>query len=205
MVRHGKEITRCKGRQMSGRGTKRKLEDAQRQELLETLKNRFESNLARHKGIRWEGVQAKLESEPEKLWSLGEMERTGGEPDVVGQDRKTNEYLFVDCSKESPVGRRSVCYDREALEARKKNKPENSAVQMASDMGAELLTEERYRSLQELGEFDTKTSSWLLTPPDIRELGGAVFGDFRYGTVFLYHNGADSYYAARGFRCLLRV
>jgi hypothetical protein len=190
---------------MSGRGTTKKLEATQRQTLLETLKDRYESNLARHEGIRWATVQARLEDEPAKLWSLGEMERTGGEPDVVGHDRKAKAYLFVDCSKETPSGRRSVCYDREALEARKKNKPENSAVQMASDMGAELLTEEEYRSLQELGEFDTKTSSWLRTPPDIRKLGGAIFGDFRYGTVFVYHNGAESYYAARGFRCCLRV
>ena len=188
-----------------GRGHNRGMEAEQRQALLETLRIRFERNMARHRGVRWSEVQAKLESEPEKLWSLGEMERTGGEPDVVGQDRKAKEYLFVDCSKESPSGRRSVCYDREALEARKKHKPENSAVQMATDMGAELLTEEEYRRLQELGEFDTKTSSWLRTPPEIRELGGAIFGDFRYGTVFVYHNGAESYYAARGFRCSLRV
>lgn len=173
--------------------------------LLETLRTRFEENMARHEGIRWADVQAKLASAPEKLWSLGQMERTGGEPDVVGHDRKANEYVFFDCSKQSPTGRRSVCYDQEALEARKKHKPEDSAVRMATGMGAELLTEAEYRKLQEFGEYDTKTSSWLRTPPDIRELGGAIFGDFRYGTVFVYHNGAESYYAARGFRCSLRV
>lgn len=189
---------------MTGRGRKR-LEAGQSEELLEALSARFEKNMGRHEGIAWTKVQAKLEADPKKLWSLGEMERTGGEPDVTGYDRKANEYHFVDCSKESPRGRRSVCYDKEALEARKKHKPENSAVQMAADMGAELLTEEQYRRLQELGEFDTTTSSWLLTPPEIRKLGGAIFGDFRFGTVFVYHNGADSYYAARGFRCLLRV
>lgn len=190
---------------MSARSTKKELDAGRHDEMLETLRVRFEKNMVRHEGIRWANVQAKLESEPRKLWSLGEMERTGGEPDVVGQDRTTEEYLVVDCSKESPRGRRSVCYDRQALEGRKKHKPENSAVEMAADMGAELLTEEQYRRLQELGEFDTKTSSWLLTPPDIRKLGGAIFGDFRYGAVFVYHNGADSYYAARGFRCVLRV
>lgn len=181
------------------------LEAEQRNVLLETLERRFEGNMGRHRGIRWADVRARLESEPPKLWSLGEMERTGGEPDVTGQDGGTGEYLFVDCSKESPKGRRSVCYDREALEARKKHRPENSAVQMAIDMGVELLTEEEYRSLQQLGEFDTTTSSWLRTPREIRERGGAIFGDFRYGTVFVYHNGAESYYAARGFRSLLRV
>jgi hypothetical protein len=161
--------------------------------------------MPRHEGTRWADVREKLESQPEKSWSLAEMERTGGEPDVVGHDEATNEFLFVDCSKQSPEGRRSLCYDREALEARKKHRPEGSAVERAADMGAELLTEEQYRRLQELGEFDTKTSSWLRTPSDIRALGGAIFGDFRYGTVFVYHNGAESYYAARGFRCLLRV
>lgn len=190
---------------MPTKSSARVVEAAQRDALLETLRIRFEKNMGRHEGTRWANVQAKLESAPEKLWSLGEMERTGGEPDVVGHDRKANEYLFFDCSKESPKGRRSVCYDHQALQARKKHKPENSAVQMATDMGAVLLSEEQYRRLQELGEFDTKTSSWLLTPPDIRELGGAIFGDFRYGTVFVYHNGAESYYAARGFRCSLRV
>ena len=183
----------------------RALGAVQREALLETLRVRSEANTARHEGMRWADVQEKLESLPEKLWSLGEMERTGGEPDVVGHDEGTNEYLFVDCSKESPEGRRSLCYDRQALEARKKHKPDGSAVEMAEDMDVDLLTEEQYRSLQDLGEFDTKTSSWLRTPSDIRKLGGAIFGDYRYETVFVYHNGAESYYAARGFRCLLRV
>lgn len=182
-----------------------KLGAGQRETFLVTLRDRFESNASRHKGIAWSAVRARLEASPEKLLSLGEMERTGGEPDVVGQDKKTKEYFFWDCSKESPAGRRSVCYDREALEARKKHKPADSAVQMATDMGAALLTVEQYRRLQELGEFDTRTSSWLQTPTDIRELGGAIFGDFRYGTVFIYHNGAESYYAGRAFRCSLRV
>jgi hypothetical protein len=173
--------------------------------LLEVLRKRFEENMDRHKGIAWAKVLAKLEASPDKLWSLGEMERTGGEPDVVGHDKKTNEYVFFDCAKESPAGRRSVCYDRPALEARKKHKPRTSAVQMASEMGADLLNVEQYRTLQACGEFDAKTSSWLQTPPDIRRRGGALFGDFRYGTVFVYHNGAESYYAARGFRCSLRV
>lgn len=190
---------------MGSKGASRVLEAGQREGLLETLRVRFEANTSRHEGTRWADVQEKLEAQPEKLWSLGEMERTGGEPDVVDHDEETNELLFVDCAKESPEGRRSLCYDREALEARKKHKPDGSAVEMAEDMGAELLTEEQYRRLQELGEFDTKTSSWLRTPSDIRELGGAIFGDYRYGTVFVYHNGAESYYAARGFRCSLRV
>jgi len=177
----------------------------QRKELLDTLRARFENNMARHEGMQWAKVQAGLEGSPDKLRSLGEMERTGGEPDVVGHDKKNDEYIFYDCAKESPAGRRSLCYDGEALEARKKFKPKNSAVQMAADMGVELLTLEEYQGLQKLGEFDTKTSSWLLTPPNIRELGGAIFGDFRYGTVFVYHNGAESYYAARGFRASLRV
>lgn len=177
----------------------------QRDELLETLRARFESNMGRHQDLQWPQIQERLEANPEKLWSLSEMERTGGEPDVVGRDKTTDEYLFYDCSGESPKGRRSVCYDGEALEARKEHKPKDSAVEMASAMGAELLTEEQYRSLQKLGSFDTKTSSWLRTPPDIRGLGGAIFGDFRYGTVFVYHNGAQSYYAARGFRCSLKV
>ena len=159
----------------------------------------------RHKGLEWAKVQAKLEANPEKAWSLHEMERTGGEPDVVGQDKKTGEYLFYDCSAESPNGRRSFCYDREALDARKENKPKNSAVGMADAMGIELLTEEQYRELQKLGKFDAKTSSWVRTPSEIRKLGGAIFCDFRYGTVFVYHNGADSYYAARAFRGALRV
>lgn len=183
----------------------RVLEDEQREALLETLRVRFEENSARHEGARWSDVLERLESRPEKLWLLGEMERTGGEPDVVSHDEDTGGFLFVDCSKESPEGRRSLCYDGEALEARKKHKPEGSAVELAEAMGAELLTEDQYRRLQELGEFDTKTSSWLRTPPDIRELGGAIFGDYRYETVFIYHNGAQSYYAARGFRCSLRV
>lgn len=189
---------------MVKRGTKR-LGPRQREQLLATMETRFEQNAHRHDGLQWEKVRARLEDEPAKLWSLGEMERTGGEPDVVDRDTGTGEYLFHDCAPESPEGRRSVCYDRQALEARKKHKPENSAVQMAADMGAELLSAEQYRRLQELGEFDSKTSSWLLTPPALRRLGGAVFGDFRYGTVFVYHNGAESYYAARGFRCSLRV
>ncbi|HEX6251833.1 MAG TPA: DUF4256 domain-containing protein, partial [Gemmatimonadaceae bacterium] len=183
----------------------RTLGQSQRDELLATLKARFEEHMDRHRGIQWEEVRLKLERNSDKLWSLGEMERSGGEPDVTGQDRNTGEYLFMDCSAESPKGRRSVCYDREALEARKKHKPDGSAVEMATAMGAVLLSEEEYRKLQKLGEFDTKTSSWLQTPPDIRRLGGAIFGDYRFGTVWVYHNGAESYYAARGFRCALRV
>jgi hypothetical protein len=185
--------------------TKKKLPAEQRSALLSTLKARFEKNKHRHKGLDWANVQAKLEANPEKLWSLNEMEETGGEPDVVGVDKKTGEYIFYDCSAESPKGRRSLCYDHEALESRKEHKPENSAFEMAADMGIELLTEEQYRELQKLGNFDTKTSSWLITPADIRKLGGAIFGDYRYGKVFIYHNGAESYYAARGFRGSLRV
>ena len=177
----------------------------QREELLSALKARFEKNMNRHKGLDWAKVQARLEANPEKLSSLNEMERTGGEPDVVGHDKKTGEYTFYDCSAESPKGRRSVCYDREALDARKEHKPKDNAVDMAAAMGIELLTEEQYRALQQLGEFDTKTSSWVQTPTDIRKLGGALFCDRRYNTVFLYHNGADSYYSARGFRGSLRV
>jgi hypothetical protein len=177
----------------------------QREELLRALKARFEKNMNRHKGLEWAKVQAKLEANTEKLWSLNEMERTGGEPDVVGHDKMTGEYIFYDCSAESPKGRRSVCYDREALEARKKFKPEDNAIDMAAAMGIELLTEEQYRELQKLGNFDTKTSSWVKTPSDIRNLGGALFVDRRYNNVFVYHNGADSYYAARGFRGSLRV
>jgi hypothetical protein len=177
----------------------------QREQLLSTLKARFEKNINRHKGLEWAKVQARLEANPEKLWSLNEMESTGGEPDVVGHDKKTGEYIFYDCAAESPKGRRSVCYDREALEARKEHKPKDSAMNMASAMRIELLTEEQYRSLQQLGEFDTKTSSWVHTPSDIRKLGGALYCDRRYNTVFVYHNGADSYYAARGFRGSLRV
>lgn len=177
----------------------------QRDELLKALKTRFEKNMNRHKGLEWAKVQARLEANPEKLRSLHEMERTGGEPDVVGHDKGTGEYIFYDCSAESPKGRRSICYDREALESRKEHQPENNALDMAAAMGIELLTEEQYRELQKLGEFDAKTSSWVKTPSDIRELGGALFCDRRYGHVFVYHNGAQSYYAARGFRGSLRV
>jgi hypothetical protein len=183
----------------------KKLSPEQCEELLRALKARFEKNMNRHKGLEWAKVQAKLEANIEKLWSLHEMERTGGEPDVVGHDKKTSEYIFYDCSAESPKGRRSVCYDREALESRKEHKPENNAMDMAAAIGIELLTEEQYRELQELGNFDTKTSSWLKTPSEIRKLGGAIFADFRYNNVFVYHNGAESYYAARGFRGSLRV
>ncbi len=185
--------------------TKKKLSTDQREELLKTLKTRFEKNTNRHKGIEWAKVQAKLEANPEKLYVLDEMEITGGEPDVVGQDKKTGEYIFYDCSAESPKERRSLCYDHEALEKRKEHKPADSAINMATDMGIEILTEEEYRELQQLGNFDTKTSSWIKTPVDIRKLGGAVFCDRRYDHVFLYHNGADSYYAARGFRGSLKV
>jgi hypothetical protein len=174
-------------------------------ELLEMLRARFEQNMQRHEGLQWAKVRARLEARPEKLSSLGELERTGGEPDVVAHDQKTGEVLFVDCSAESPSGRRSLCYDRAALDGRKENKPKGNAVETAAAMGAALLTEEQYRRLQALGACDTKTSSWLETPPNIRKLGGAIFGDYRYGTVFVYHNGADSYYAARGFRCALSV
>ena len=177
----------------------------EREELLSALKARFEKNMNRHKGVEWAKVQAKLEANPEKLSSLNEMEKTGGEPDVVGHDKKTGEYIFYDCSVESPKGRRSVCYDREALEARKEHKPKDSATGMAAAMGIELLTEEQYRELQKLGEFDTTTSSWVKTPSAIRKLGGALFCDRRFDTVFLYHNGAESYYAARAFRGSLRV
>jgi hypothetical protein len=174
-------------------------------ELLQTLKTRFKKNQERHKGIDWSKVQTRLEAHTEKLWSLYEMERTGGEPDVADHDKKTGEYIFYDCSAESPKGRRSVCYDREALDSRKEHKPKTSALDMAAEMGIELLTEEQYRNLQKLGKFDMKTSSWIKTPPAIRKLGGALFADFRYDTVFVYHNGASSYYAVRGFRGLLRV
>ena len=184
---------------------KKELSPGQREELLRALKARFEKNMARHKGLEWAKVQTKLEAHAEKLWSLSEMERTGGEPDVVGHDNKTGEYIFYDCSEESPKGRRSLCYDGEALASRKEHKPANSAGDMAAAMGIELLTEEQYRALQKLGTFDTKTSSWVKTPSAIRKLGGALFCDRRYETVFLYHNGAESYYAARGFRGSLRV
>ena len=184
---------------------KKKLSPEQREVLLRALKARFEKNMKRHKGLEWAQVQAKLEAHTEKLWSLNEMERTGGEPDVVGYDRKKGEYTFYDCSAESPQGRRSLCYDREALMFRKEHKPKNNAIDMAASMGIELLTEEQYRELQKLGHFDTKTSSWVKTPSEIRKLGGAIFADFRYGNVFVYHNGAESYYAARALRGSLRV
>jgi hypothetical protein len=190
---------------MAKKSSSKQLKAAERAELLATLKSRFEENHARHEDVQWSQVQSKLEANPDKLWSLAEMERTGGEPDVVGRGAKKGEYVFVDCSAESPSGRRSLCYDREALDARKKHKPDGNAVESAEAIGAELLDEEAYRGLQKLGAVDTKTSSWLRTPASIRELGGAIFGDFRYGTVFIYHNGAESYYAARGFRCSLRV
>jgi hypothetical protein len=184
---------------------KKELKAEQLDELLAILKARFEKNINRHTGIEWANVQTKLQANPEKLWSLNEMEQTGGEPDVVAHDENTGEYLFYDCSAESPDGRRSLCYDREAHEARKEFKPENTVTDMAASMGIELLSEEQYRELHKLGKFDMKTSSWLKTPDDIRKLGGAIFADYRYGTVFVYHNGAGSYYAARGFRGALRV
>lgn len=184
---------------------KNDLTPEQREELLRTLKARFEEHIDRHEWMNWDKIQEKLEAHPDKLWSLHEMERTGGEPDVLEFDEANNEYVFYDCSAESPNGRRSVCFDQQALDSRKKNKPENSAVAMASDMGIELLSEDQYRVLQQHGTFDVKTSSWVQTPEDIRGRGGALFCDSRYGHVFLYHNGADSYYAARGFRGLLRV
>ncbi|KIO64420.1 hypothetical protein B4064_2782 [Caldibacillus thermoamylovorans] len=184
---------------------KSQLSPEQQEELLEILKTRFEKNMNRHNGLEWAKVQAKLETNTEKLWSLYEMERTGGEPDVVVFDKETGEFIFYDCSPESPKGRRSVCYDREALESRKNHKPQNNAIDMARDMGIEILSEEQYRGLQKLGHFDTKTSSWVKTPENIRKLGGAIFCDRRYDTVFVYHNGADSYYASRGFRGSLRV
>jgi hypothetical protein len=190
---------------MSNAETKKELSPEQREELLRALKARFEKNMNLHKGLEWTKVQTKLEANTEKLWSLNEMERTNGEPDVVDHDNKTGEYIFYDCSEESPKGRRSVCYDHEALESRKEHKPENNAMDMAAAMGIELLTEEQYRELQKLGNFDIKTSSWIITPSDIRRLGGALFCDRRYDTVFVYHNGAESYYAARGFRGSLRV
>jgi hypothetical protein len=184
---------------------KKKLSSEQREELLTAAKARFEKNMNRHEGLEWTKVQAKLEANAEKLWSLNEMERTGGEPDVVGHDKKTGEYIFFDCSPETPKGRTSVCYDREGLESRKEHKPKTNAIDMATAMGVELLTEEQYLKLQKLGDFDTKTSSWVKTPPDIRKLGGALYCDRRYGRVFVGHNGAQSYYAARAFRGSLRV
>ncbi len=184
---------------------KKELSPEQRAELFTALKARFEKNMNHHKGLEWVQVQAKLEANTEKLWSLNEMERTGGEPDVVGHDEKTGEYIFYDCSTESPEGRRNLCYDREALKKRKANKPKDNVIDVADAMGIELLTEEQYRELQKLGNFDTKTSSWVKTPLDIRKLGGAIFCDRRYGIVFVYHNGADSYYGARGFRGAFRV
>lgn len=185
--------------------SKKKLSADQSKELLKILKTRFEKNMNRHKGIEWSKVQAKLEANPEKLWSLEEMEITGGEPDVIGFDKKKNEFVFCDCSAESPAGRRSICYDHEALKSRKEHKPKDSAMNMAASIGIEMLTEDQYRELQQLGEFDTKTSSWVKTPAEIRKHGGAIFCDCRYKHVFTYHNGAESYYAARGFRGSLRV
>ena len=184
---------------------KKKLSPGEGKELVRTLKARFDKNMNRHKGFEWTNVQARLEANAEKLWSLNEMELSGGEPDVVDRDKKTGEYIFYDCSAESPKDRRSLCYDHEALESRKEHKPEDSAINLAADMGIEILNEEQYRDLQKLGKFDTKTSSWVKTPADIRKLGGALFCDRRYDTVFVYHNGAESYYAARGFRGSLRV
>jgi len=183
----------------------KKLSQQQQEKLLKCLQTRFEKNKNRHQEFEWDKVQAKLKTNPEKLWSLHEMERTEGEPDVVGYDDKTNEFIFYDCSAESPKGRRSYCYDKDALESRKQNKPENNAVDIALCMGIEILNEEQYRALQQLGNFDTKTSSWIKTPDEIRKRGGAIFADFRYNHVFVYHNGAESYYAARGFRGLLRI
>ena len=184
---------------------KKELSTKQRDELLSILKARFEKNKSLHKGMDWAAIQAKLEKQPEKLWSLNEMEKTGGEPDVIAFDKKTNEFTFCDCSAESPAGRRSVCYDHEALNSRKENKPKNSAINLAAEMGIEILTEEQYRALQQLGKFDLKTSNWVKTPTSIRTLGGAIFCDRRYETIFVYHNGAESYYAARGFRGALTV
>ena len=184
---------------------KKELSPKQHEELLKTLKARFEKNMSRHKGLDWANVQARLEAHAEKLWSFNEMERTGGEPDVVGQDKKSGEYIFFDCSEQTPAGRCSLCYDREALDSRKEHKPKNNVCDMASAMGVEILTEEEYRELQKLGEFDTKSSSWVKTPAEIRELGGALFCDRRYNRVFVFHNGAESYYSGRAFRGLLRV
>jgi Protein of unknown function (DUF4256) len=187
------------------KSNKKELTREQREQLLKTLKARFEKTMNRHKSLAWAEIQAKLEANADKLWSLSEMESTGGEPDVIGHDKKTGEYIFCDCAEESPKGRRSLCYDREALDSRKENKPKDNAIDVAAAMGVELLTEEQYRELQKLGEFDTKTSSWVRTPSKVRELGGALFCDRRFGTVFVYHNGAESYYAARAFRGSLKV
>lgn len=187
------------------KSTKKELSPKQREELLGTLKDRFETNMNRHQGLDWAKVQARLEPNPEKLWSLHEMDKTGGEPDVVGQDKKTGQYIFFDCSPQSPKGRTSLCYDREALDSRKEHKPRSSAIDMAAAIGIELLTEEQYLELQKLGEFDMKSSSWVKTPAEMRKLGGALFGDRRFGRVFFYHNGAESYYSGRGFRASLRV
>ena len=192
-------------KQIMAKGNKKELSPKQSEEILNTLKARFEKNMKRHKGIEWVKVLAKLKANTEKLWSLNEMESTGGEPDIIGHDKKKGEYIFYDCSAESPAGRRSFCYDRQALESRKEHKPKNNAIDMAADVGIELLTEEQYRELQKLGDFDMKTSSWLKTPAEIRKLGGAIFADFRFGHVFVYHNGAESYYAGRAFRGSLRV
>ncbi len=189
----------------NSKSNEKELPPKQREELLSALKIRFEKNMARHAGLEWAKVEAKLDAMPEKLWSLNEMERTGGEPDIVGYDKKTGAYIFYDCSAESPQSRRNLCYDRKALESRKEHKPVNNAIDLATAMGIEILTEQQYRELQKLGNFDTKTSSWVKTPSDIRNLGGALFCDRRYNTVFVYHNGAESYYAARGFRGSLRV
>lgn len=190
---------------MADNNNTRSLSSEQFEELLKTLKSRFESNMNRHASLSWMALQARLEANPEKLWALNEMERTGGEPDVIGYHENMGEYTFCDCSAESPAGRRSLCYDRAALESRKEHKPENNALDMAVAMGIEILTQEQYRALQELGKFDCKTSSWIITPPDIRELGGALFCDRRYNRVFVYHNGAESYYSSRGFRGLMRI
>lgn len=187
------------------KNNKNKLSVEQSSQLIKTLKNRFEKNINRHKNLEWAKIETKLKANIEKLWALNEMEKTGGEPDIVGYDKKADEYIFYDCSAESPAGRRSLCYDREALNSRKEHKPQNNVIDVAEEMGIELLTEEQYRDLQKLGNFDTKTSSWINTPADIRKLGGAIFCDRRYNTVFVYHNGAESYYAARGFRGVLKV
>jgi hypothetical protein len=190
---------------MKAAKTKKELSPKRREELLGVLQARFEKNVNRHAGLEWAKVRARLEANPEKLWSLGEMERTGGEPDIVGQDQKTGEFLWVDCSPQSPEARANLCYDREALDGRKKFPPKGCATELAAAMGVEMLDEEHYHTLQQLGEFDTKRSSWLKTPADVRQLGGALFGDRRFGRVFIYHNGADSYYSGRGFRCWLNV